>query len=62
MESVFPFVATLLESVGNVLQENQSEHHVHVVARIDVGAQSVGGGPQAFVEIVQVLLPSVVHI
>lgn len=62
VESLFQLVATFLEGIGNVFQEDQAEHHMHVVARGDFGAQAVGGGPKTFVEVVQVLLPGVVHV
>jgi hypothetical protein len=54
-------LAAFLEGVGHVLEEDQAQHDMHVVARVDVGPQLVGGGPQALVEVVEELLLLVVH-
>ena len=37
---------TLLEGVGDVLEEDEAEHDVLVLGGVHVGAQRVGGLPQ----------------
>jgi hypothetical protein len=51
----------LFEGVGDVLQEDQAQHHVLVDGGIQVGAQLVGGGPELFFEVVEELLFDGVH-
>jgi len=53
--------AALLEGVGDVLQEDQAQHDVHVVAGVDIGAQAVGRVPQTLVEVVEELLFFAIH-
>ena len=44
-----------------VIEEDQAQHHVHVVAGVDVGTQAVGGIPKTLVQIVQKLLVFLFH-
>lgn len=56
------FGAAFLDGVGHVLQEHRTQHHVHVVAGVDVGTQAVGRIPQALVQIAEELLFYGVHV
>jgi hypothetical protein len=60
-EGGLEFFTPLAERVGDVFKENQAEDNVHVVAGVEVGAQLVGGCPEALVELVEELLLGVVH-
>jgi hypothetical protein len=43
-------VTTLMARVGDVFQEDQSEHDVLVLARVHIVAQRIGGGPELGLE------------
>ena len=60
-ESNLQFGTPLLERVGDVLQEDQPQNHMHVIAGVNVGTQAVSGIPQSRVKIVEELLFFVVH-
>ena len=49
------------EGVGNVLEEDQAQHHVLVDRGVQTGAQLVRGGPQLFFELVEELFFDGVH-
>jgi hypothetical protein len=55
------FGSTLAEGVGHILQEDQPQHDMHVVARVDVGAQTVGRIPESPVEVIEKLLFFGIH-
>ena len=61
LESNLQFGTPLLEGVGDVLQEDQPQNHMHVIAGVNVGTQAVSGIPQACVKILEELLFFVVH-
>ena len=44
------------EGVGDVFQEDQAEHGMLVNGSVEIGAESVGGGPELIVEVAEKLL------
>ena len=44
------------EGVGDVFQEDQAEHGMLVNGSVEIGAESVGGGPELLVEVAEKLL------
>ncbi len=48
LELLAQFILPIIEGVGDVIQEDQAQHHVLVNNGIQVGPQLVGGGPELF--------------
>ncbi|MNJ44451.1 hypothetical protein D3C77_395050 [compost metagenome] len=60
-ELLAQFFLPLFKGVGDILQENQAQHHMLVDGGIQVGAQLVSGGPELLFQLAEKLLFDGVH-